>query len=117
MQDKNQNINIDNIKSKNTFSFDKKYYILYIENINKYLFGFRIKSNEREKTLVLQVPKIYCSPFEFSKEDSKKSNLNFDKIIHQYLNEIKTNRKVFLKEVDAINDYSYSLYLGNLILA
>ena len=115
LQDKNQNINIDNIKSKNTFSFDKKYYIIYIENINKYLFGFRIKSNEREKTLVLQVPKIYCSPFEFSKEDSKKSNLNFDKIIHQYLNEIKTNRKVFLKEVDAINDYSYSLYLGNLL--
>ena len=107
--------NDDNLNSTNIFSFDKKNYILYIENINKYLLGFRIKSNEREKTIVLQVPKLYFSPLEDIKKDSKKSNIHFEKIINKYLNEIKTNRKIFLKEIDIVNDYNYSLYLGNLL--
>ena len=99
----------DNNSIKNNISFEKKTYVIYIENIKKYLLGFRIKSNKEEKTIVLQVPKIYFSPY----ENSEKSNV--DKIIHKYLNEIKTNRKIYLKEADIQNDYNYSLYLGNLL--
>ena len=109
------NLNIENNNSndniKNNFSFDKKIYVIYLENINKYLLGFRIKSNKEEKTIMLQVPKIYCSPFELS----EKENSNLEKVIHKYLSEIKTNRKIYLKEADIQNDYSYSLYLGNLL--
>ena len=114
-EDENMAIEDNEIKSKSNFSFDKKNYILYIENINKYLFGFRIKSNENEKTILLQVPKIYCSPWEDNNQTPKKADLNFDKLIQKYLKEIKTNRKIYLKEVDSVNDYSYSLYLGNLL--
>ena len=114
MEDDDDNINI--LKSKNNFSFDKKNYILYIENINKYLFGFRIKSNEKEKTLVIRVPKIYCSPYEDMLGENKENiNINYEKLIQKYLNEIKTNRKIYLKEADILNDYNYSLYLGNLL--
>ena len=113
----NEDIDIDNndIKKETNFSFDKKNYILYIENINKYLFGYKIKSNEKEKTMLLQVPKIYFSPWEDIYGKEKKKDLNFEKLIPKYLNEIATNRKIYLKEVDAVNDYSYSLYLGNLL--
>ena len=115
-EDDNEDTNNSTIiKSKNNFLFDKKNYILYIENINKYLFGFKIKSDEKEKTLVIQVPKIYCSPWKESDKKQKYSDLSFDKLIKKYLNEIKTNRKIYIKEVDAVNDYSYSLYLGNLL--
>ena len=101
----------DDIKIKSNFSFEKKTYIIYIENIKKYLLGFKIGSNKEDKTIILQVPKIYCSPFDLS----EKENTNYDKVIHKYLSEIKTNRKVYLKEADIQNDYSYSLYLGNLL--
>ena len=57
-------INNNIIKNETNFSFDKKNYILYIEDINKYLFGYKIRSNEKDKTLLLQVHKIYCSPWE-----------------------------------------------------
>ena len=102
---------IDDIKMKNNFSFEKKTYVIYIENIKKYLLGFRIKSNIEDKIIQLQVPKIYCSPYD-SKENE---NINIEKVIHKYLNEIKTNRKVYLKEADIQNDYNYSLNLGNLL--
>ena len=59
----------------------------------------------------MEVKKIYCSPFDLS----EKENTNYDKVIHKYLSEIKTNRKIYLKEADIQNDYSYSLYLGNLL--
>ena len=101
----------DDIKIKYNFSFEKKTYIIYIENIKKYLLGFKIGSNKEDKTIILQVPKIYCSPFDLS----EKENTNYDKVIHKYLSEIKTNRKIYLKEADIQNDYSYSLYLGNLL--
>ena len=112
--DEDIDMNNNYIKQKNNFNYDKKNYILYIENINKYLFGFRIKSNEQDKTIVLQVPKIYCSPWE-EIENNENMNLNFDKLIQKYLNQIKTNRKIYLKEADIQNDYNYSLYLGNLL--
>ena len=38
-----------------------------------------------------------------------------EKLLHKYLTEIKTNRKIYLKEADIQNDYNYSLYLGNLL--
>ena len=101
---------INNTKLNN-FSFDKKTYVIYIENIKKYLLGFKIKSNKEEKTITLQVPKIYCSPFDLKENE----NTNVEKLIHKYLKEIKTNRKLYLKEADILNDYSYSLYLGNLL--
>ena len=106
-----QNNSNDDIKIRNNFSFDKKTYVIYIENIKKYLLGFRIRSNKEDKTITLQVPKIYCSPSEFS----QKENTNFEKVINKYLKEIKTNRKIYLKEADIQNDYNYSLYLGNLL--
>ena len=104
-EDLNNNIKLNN------FSFDKKTYVIYIENIKKYLLGFKIKSNKEEKTITLQVPKIYCSPFDLKENE----NTNVEKLIHKYLKEIKTNRKLYLKEADILNDYSYSLYLGNLL--
>ena len=110
--DDDEDIDNNDIRQKNYFDYDKKTYIIYIDNINKYLFGFRIKSNELEKTIVLQIPKLYCSPWN---EIEKDKNLNFDKLIHQYLNEIKVNRKIYLKEADIQNDYNYSLNLGNLL--
>ena len=48
----------DNIKMKSNFSFEKKTYVIYIENIKKYLFGFRIKSNIEDKIIILQVFKM-----------------------------------------------------------
>ena len=113
--DENEDEDINIIKKETNFSFDKKNYILYIEEINKYLFGYKIKSNEKDKTLLLQVPKIYCSPWEDIDGKERKKDLNFEKLIQKYLNKIKTNRKIYLREVDAVNDYSYSLYLGNLL--
>ena len=113
-EDNNDTYN-KNINSKNNFSFERKNYILYIENINKYLFGSRIKSNEKEKTLVIQVPKIYFSPYKELDNKSKYTDLTLDKLIKKYINEIKTNKKIYIKEIEAINDYNYSLYLGNLL--
>ena len=104
----------NNYIKKNNFSYDKKNYIIFIENIKKYLLGFRIKSDENNKTIVLHIPKIYCSPWD-EINNYKSENLNFDKLIKSYLNEIKTNRKLYLKEADVQNDYNYSLYLGNLL--
>ena len=101
----------NNFMRKNNFSFDKKNYVIYIENLNKYLFGFRTKSNENEKTITLQIPKIYFSPW----DEKSKEKFNFDKIIKEYLTDIKTNGKIYLKEADIQNDYNYSLYLGNLL--
>ena len=102
----------NDIEIKSNFSFEKKTYVIYIENIKKYLLGFKVKSNKEDKTLILQVPKIYCSPLN-SMENENSTNL--EKIIHKYLNEIKTKRKIYLKEADIQNDYNYSLYLGNLL--
>ena len=109
-EDDNSN-HIEEVKIKNDFSFEKKTYVIYIENIKKYLLGFRINSNKEDKTMILQVPKIYCSPF----DSTENENSNFEKIIHKYLSEIKTNRKIYIKEADIQNDYNYSLNLGNLL--
>ena len=109
-EDDNSN-HIEEVKIKNDFSFEKKTYVIYIGNIKKYLLGFRINSNKEDKTMILQVPKIYCSPF----DSTENENSNFEKIIHKYLSEIKTNRKIYIKEADIQNDYNYSLNLGNLL--
>ena len=113
-EDENINENNKDINTiyKSNISLDKKTYVIYIETIKKYLLGFKISSNKEDKTITLQVPKIYCSPYDSLNE---KENSNLEKLLHKYLTEIKTNRKIYLKEADIQNDYNYSLYLGNLL--
>ena len=110
-EDENINETNSNNINKTNISFDKKTYVIYIDKIKKYLLGFKTSSNKEDKTIILQVPKIYCSPYDYK----EKENTNLDKLIHKYLSEIKTNRKIYLKEADIQNDYNYSLYLGNLL--
>jgi hypothetical protein len=76
-----------------------------------------LKKNKNSESLptksVSIQKKSINSTVKLENENSEKSNV--DKIIHKYLNEIKTNRKIYLKEADIQNDYNYSLYLGNLL--
>ena len=94
--------------------YGRKKYVIYLEKKKekekekKYLLGFKIYSDEKKREIVLIIPSVYFTPWNFN--DSQNN------IIKDYINFFANiSKKVAIKPFNILNDYSYSLELGNLI--